>query len=71
METTNKQTQELIAELRALINGAQAISDSFTEIAVSANDFQAMAVIEAATVTNKGILDFLDAYERSANEVSN
>ena len=59
----NEQTQNLISELRKLINGAQEIADSFIDEAIKTDDRSTLSAIRATTITNLGILAFLMEYE--------
>lgn len=63
MEQMNEQTQNLISELRKLINGAQEIADSFIDEAIKTDDRSTLSAIRATTITNLGILAFLMEYE--------
>ena len=59
----NEQTQNLISELRKLINGAQELADSFIDEAIKTDDRSTLSAIRATTITNLGILAFLMEYE--------
>ena len=63
MEQMNEQTQNLISELRKLINGAQELADSFIDEAIKTDDRSTLSAIRATTITNLGILAFLMEYE--------